>query len=281
MALCCTSPTAIRRPRPWSGPASRATCCRGGTSCTRARSPTSRRMSCGACVPITWPRSGRRDGRGRGRVARARRAPGRARSTLRAGRPVVRARPLRPAPADPDPRAGCPTSPTRVELICIGTFPGRPDFPGLGELEPDELASLWPRAHARSHPSTCTSPRDAWDVVRGRDPRALARAAATPDERLPYLAPGARAPARGAARHPRRPWPHRAPAARGGGRRRARPRRRVPRARWASEEAPFMGDTIAFDRLGAPRGPRARQRRAQAHRRGRGGARRARPTASS
>src|SRR5829696_3247012 len=31
-----------------------------------------------------------------------------------------------------------------VELICIGSFPGRPGFAGLGELEPDELASLWP-----------------------------------------------------------------------------------------------------------------------------------------
>ena len=29
-----------------------------------------------------------------------------------------------------------------VSLICIGSFPGRPDFKGLGELLPDELASL-------------------------------------------------------------------------------------------------------------------------------------------
>lgn len=29
-----------------------------------------------------------------------------------------------------------------VSLICIGSFPGRPDFKGLGELTPDELASL-------------------------------------------------------------------------------------------------------------------------------------------
>jgi hypothetical protein len=31
---------------------------------------------------------------------------------------------------------------TPVSLICIGSFPGRPDFKGLGELGPDELASL-------------------------------------------------------------------------------------------------------------------------------------------
>jgi hypothetical protein len=29
-----------------------------------------------------------------------------------------------------------------VSLICVGSFPGHPDFHGLGELQPDELASL-------------------------------------------------------------------------------------------------------------------------------------------
>src|SRR4249920_2727859 len=29
-----------------------------------------------------------------------------------------------------------------VSLVCIGSFPGRPTFKGLGELAPDELASL-------------------------------------------------------------------------------------------------------------------------------------------
>ena len=33
-----------------------------------------------------------------------------------------------------------PTKP--VTLVCRGSFPGRPDFKGLGELAPDELASL-------------------------------------------------------------------------------------------------------------------------------------------
>src|SRR4051812_31268852 len=40
--------------------------------------------------------------------------------------------------------AGLPDGPSAVELICIGAFPGRPAFAGLGELEPGELASLWP-----------------------------------------------------------------------------------------------------------------------------------------
>lgn len=34
---------------------------------------------------------------------------------------------------------------TRLSLICIGEFPGRPNFRGLGELEPEELASLFPK----------------------------------------------------------------------------------------------------------------------------------------
>ena len=87
--------------------------------------------------------------------------------------------------------AGLPDRPTHVELICIGTFPGRPGFDGLGELEPDELASLWPLRTAVT-PEHVHLARAAWDVVRGDDPRALARAAATPDERLPYLAPALR-----------------------------------------------------------------------------------------
>ena len=31
---------------------------------------------------------------------------------------------------------------TAISLICIGAFPGRPDFKGLGQLNPDELAWL-------------------------------------------------------------------------------------------------------------------------------------------
>ena len=32
--------------------------------------------------------------------------------------------------------------PKRVSLVCIGSFPGRPEFHGLGELTAGELASL-------------------------------------------------------------------------------------------------------------------------------------------
>src|SRR5215204_2671736 len=76
--------------------------------------------------------------------------------------------------------AGLPDRPEHVELICIGSFPGRPGFAGLGELQPDELASLWQLRTAVT-PEHVHLARAAWDVVRGGDPRALARAAATPD----------------------------------------------------------------------------------------------------
>ena len=90
--------------------------------------------------------------------------------------------------------------------------------------------------------------RAAWDVVRGDDPRALARAAATPDERLPYLAPALRrlleelpGTRDGLGRTERQLLEAVAAGA------------RTPvdafLASMAAEEAPFMGDTIAFDRL--------------------------------
>ncbi len=87
--------------------------------------------------------------------------------------------------------AGLPDRPVGVELICIGSFPGRPGFAGLGELEPEELASLWP-VRAPVTNEHVRGARAAWDVFRDPDPRGLARAAATPDARLPYLAPALR-----------------------------------------------------------------------------------------
>src|SRR6185437_3240584 len=35
-----------------------------------------------------------------------------------------------------------PRGKTRLSLICIGEFPGKPDFRGLGELTGEQLASL-------------------------------------------------------------------------------------------------------------------------------------------
>jgi Domain of unknown function (DUF1835) len=143
--------------------------------------------------------------------------------------------------------AGLPDLPSRVELICIGTFPGRPDFKGLGELDPDELASLWP-LRTPVTPEHVHLARAAWDVVRGDDPRAVARVAATPDERLPFLAlalrrlleelPGVRDGLPRSERHLLRAIADGADT-----------RAQAFLAAMAAEEAPFMGDTIAFDRI--------------------------------
>ena len=143
--------------------------------------------------------------------------------------------------------AGLSDRPIGVELICVGSFPGRPDFAGLGELDPDELGSLWPvrtpvtNEHVRAA-------RAGWDAFRGTDPRALARMAATPDPKLPFLAaalrrlleelPGVRD---GLARTERQLL-----AAIAAG---ARTRERAFVEAAASEEAPFLGDDTAFERL--------------------------------
>ena len=85
--------------------------------------------------------------------------------------------------------AGLPERPPPgAELICVGSFPGRPGFAGLGELEPDELASLWPLRVPLTHEHTRTA-RAAWDFFRGADPRALARL----DRRGEALVAGAQA----------------------------------------------------------------------------------------
>ena len=137
--------------------------------------------------------------------------------------------------------------PEHVELICVGSFPGRPGFAGLGELDAEELASLWPVRTAVT-PEHVHIARAAWDAVRGEDPRALARVAASPDERLPYLAPALRrlleelpGTRDGLARTERQLLEGVAAG--------ARTREQAFLAGMAAEEAPFLGDTIAFDRL--------------------------------
>ena len=90
--------------------------------------------------------------------------------------------------------------------------------------------------------------RAGWDAFRGTDPRALARMAATPDPTLPFLAaalrrlleelPGVRD---GLARTERQLL-----AAIAAG---ARTRERAFVEAAASEEAPFLGDDTAFERL--------------------------------
>src|SRR3954449_4689628 len=102
--------------------------------------------------------------------------------------------------------AGLPDGPSAVELICIGAFPGRPGFAGLGELEPGELASLWP-VRAPVTPAHVPPGGAPWGAFPGTarpgPPRARPRRARRLG-RLPWHGP-ARA-------RPRRGRPRRAPA---------------------------------------------------------------------
>ena len=63
--------------------------------------------------------------------------------------------------------------PEQLELIEIGSFPGRPAFRGLGELNVAELESLWPQRRAVTDEDTAGA-QLAWEAVRRADPRGVA-----------------------------------------------------------------------------------------------------------
>jgi hypothetical protein len=78
-------------------------------------------------------------------------------------------------------------STTPVSLICIGSFPGRPDFKGLGELTPDELGSLLDaRQLVRGWQYDVA--RLAWQAFREPTPEALDELRQGDTRALPYLA---------------------------------------------------------------------------------------------
>jgi hypothetical protein len=74
-----------------------------------------------------------------------------------------------------------------VSLICIGSFPGRPDFKGLGELTTDELAPLLEiRQPIRDEQYELA--RRAWHAFREPTPEALDELRRADTSPLPYLA---------------------------------------------------------------------------------------------
>ena len=75
-----------------------------------------------------------------------------------------------------------------VSLVCIGSFPGHPEFKGLGELTPDELASLL-ETRQRVREAQYALAERAWLAFRERTPRALDDLRFTDTAALPYLAP--------------------------------------------------------------------------------------------
>jgi hypothetical protein len=75
-----------------------------------------------------------------------------------------------------------------VSLVCIASFPGRPDFKGLGELTPDELASLVETRQRVGREQYELAER-AWLAFRAPTPEALDALRQDDTSALPYLAP--------------------------------------------------------------------------------------------
>jgi hypothetical protein len=74
------------------------------------------------------------------------------------------------------------------QLICIGEFPGRPNFTGLGELRPDELVTLFPKRQPINEAQIALGSK-LWRAFGAADPLPLARLALDSDTRLlPYVA---------------------------------------------------------------------------------------------
>jgi hypothetical protein len=75
-----------------------------------------------------------------------------------------------------------------VSLVCIGSFPGHPRFKGLGELTPDELASLLETRQRVSEPQYSLA-QLAWQAFREPTPQALDELRQRDTSALPYLSP--------------------------------------------------------------------------------------------
>jgi hypothetical protein len=80
-----------------------------------------------------------------------------------------------------------PGWPKPVTLLCIGSYPGRPRFMGLGELTTSELAPLFEHRLPVT-PAQLALARDAWTAFRSPDPTAIEGVLATDTSALPYLA---------------------------------------------------------------------------------------------
>ena len=78
---------------------------------------------------------------------------------------------------------------TRFSLICIGSFPGIPDFSGLGTLSPEQLAPLVELRHAITEEQVALG-REGWALFRAPDPRPLVAWAGGDLSALPFV-PGA------------------------------------------------------------------------------------------
>jgi hypothetical protein len=77
---------------------------------------------------------------------------------------------------------------TKVSLICIGGFPGRDNFRGLGELSAEQLSFLFPSRQPVTREQLDLATR-AWDAYRSTDPRDLETLLQNETRALPFLGP--------------------------------------------------------------------------------------------
>ena len=77
---------------------------------------------------------------------------------------------------------------TKLNVICIGSFPGRENFRGLGELGAEELSSLFPSRQPVTREQLDLATR-AWEAYTSNDPRDLESLLQTDTSALPFLGP--------------------------------------------------------------------------------------------
>jgi hypothetical protein len=83
--------------------------------------------------------------------------------------------------------AGRSLGDTELSLICIGEFPGIDPFHGLGQLTPQQMATLLPRRQRVDEGQKLLA-RDAWRAFRAPDPTALVAIFGRDTSPLPFLA---------------------------------------------------------------------------------------------
>lgn len=78
------------------------------------------------------------------------------------------------------------SSSTRLSLICIGSFPGQPDFRGLGELTGEQLASLFDTRHEVTDAEFSLASK-AWAAYRSSNPEQIESLVKEDTSALPFL----------------------------------------------------------------------------------------------
>jgi hypothetical protein len=77
---------------------------------------------------------------------------------------------------------------SNIELICVSDHPSVPRFNGLGQLDADALAALWPSRKPVT-PAQCALGTAIWTALRRPDPSDLLAIARTGTQALPLAAP--------------------------------------------------------------------------------------------